>query len=75
MRKVVAAEYLTPRIGESFDGIITGVSDKGVFVRLIRPPAEGRIVRNEAGLDVGDKVRVKLVDTAPAKGFIDFVRE
>jgi VacB/RNase II family 3'-5' exoribonuclease len=75
MRKVVAAQYLTPRIGESFDGIITGVSDSGVFVRLFSPPAEGRIVRNEGGLDVGDKVRVKLVDTAPAKGFIDFVRE
>jgi exoribonuclease-2 len=75
MRKVVAAQYLTPRIGESFDGIITGVSDSGVFVRLFHPPAEGRIVRNEHGLDVGDKVRVKLVDTAPARGFIDFVRE
>jgi len=75
MRKVVAAQYLTPRIGESFDGIITGVSDSGVFVRLFHPPAEGRIVRNENGLDVGDKVRVKLVDTAPARGFIDFVRE
>jgi VacB/RNase II family 3'-5' exoribonuclease len=75
MRKVVAAEYLTPRIGESFDGIITGVSDKGVFVRLFSPPAEGRIVRNEHGLDVGDKVRVKLVDTVVARGFIDFVRE
>jgi VacB/RNase II family 3'-5' exoribonuclease len=75
MRKVVAAQYLTPRIGESFDGIITGVSDSGVFVRLFHPPAEGRIVRNEHGVDVGDKVRVKLVDTAPARGFIDFVRE
>ncbi|HEX7702059.1 MAG TPA: RNB domain-containing ribonuclease, partial [Kofleriaceae bacterium] len=75
MRKVVAAQYLTPRIGESFDGIITGVSDSGVFVRLFHPPAEGRIVRNENGLDVGDKVRVKLVDTAPERGFIDFVRE
>jgi VacB/RNase II family 3'-5' exoribonuclease len=75
MRKVVAAQYLTPRIGESFDGIITGVSDKGVFVRLFNPPAEGRIIRGENGVDVGDKVRVRLVDTAPTKGFIDFVRE
>jgi len=75
MRKVVAAQYLTPRIGESFDGIITGVSDKGVFVRLFNPPAEGRIVRGENGVDVGDKVHVRLVDTAPAKGFIDFVRD
>jgi VacB/RNase II family 3'-5' exoribonuclease len=74
MRKVAAAQLLSSRIGDEFDAIVTGVSDKGVFARLFRPPAEGRIVRGEENLDVGDKLRVKLVDTAPAKGFIDFVR-
>jgi exoribonuclease-2 len=74
MRKVAAADFLSSRIGEEFDAIVTGVSDKGTFVRLFSPPAEGRIVRGEQGLDVGDKLRVKLVDTAVAKGFIDFVR-
>lgn len=74
MRKVAAATFLSHRIGDEFDAVITGASDKGVFARLFSPPAEGRIVRGEQGLDVGDKVRVKLVDTAPAKGFIDFVR-
>ena len=54
-----------------FDAIVTGASDKGVYVRLIAPPAEGRIVRGEQGLDVGDRVRVKLVETVPAKGFIE----
>lgn len=74
MRKVAAAQLLSSRIGDEFDAIITGVSPSGVFARLFSPPAEGRIVRGEEGLDVGDKLRVKLVDTAPLKGFIDFVR-
>ena len=74
MRKVAAAELLSSRIGETFDAIVTGAADKGVFVRLLRPPAEGRVVRGERGLDVGDRLRVTLVDTAPEHGFIDFAR-
>ena len=74
MRKVVAATFLSSRIGEVFDAIVTGAADKGTFVRLIHPAAEGRVVRGERGLDVGDEVRVKLVDTEPERGFIDFVR-
>jgi exoribonuclease-2 len=74
MRKVIAAVLLGERVGEVFDAIVTGVSAKGTFVRLISPPAEGRVVRDEAGLDVGDKVRVRLISTEPLKGFIDFER-
>jgi len=73
-RKQAAALYLADRIGEQFDAIVTGTMAKGTFVRLLRPPAEGRVVRGEGGLDVGDHVRVKLVATDPRKGFIDFVR-
>ena len=75
MRKVAAALLLHDRIGEVFDGIVTGATPKGVFVRLFNTPtAEGRVVKGEQGLDVGDKVRVRLVDTEPNRGFIDFVR-
>jgi exoribonuclease-2 len=74
MRKIAAADMLSTHIGETFDGIVTGVTDKGVFARLLKPPAEGRIVRGERDLDVGDSVHVKLVDTEPSRGFIDFVR-
>ena len=73
MRKVAAAVLLSSRIGETFDAIVTGAADKGTFARLFRPPAEGRIVKGEHGLDVGDLVKVKLVDTEPTRGFIDFV--
>ena len=73
MRKVAAALFLSTRIGETFDAIVTGVTPSGTFVRLLDPPAEGRIVSGEKGLDVGDAARVKLTATAPEKGFIDFV--
>ncbi len=74
MHKVAAAELLSDRIGETFDAIVTGVADKGVFARTLQPPVDGRIVRNEHGLDVGEKIRVKLLATEPSRGFIDFAR-
>ena len=74
MRKVAAADLLSTRIGETFEAIVTGAADKGVFVRLLHPPAEGRVMRGEHGLDVGDAVHVKLVATEPSRGFIDFAR-
>jgi VacB/RNase II family 3'-5' exoribonuclease len=74
MRKVAAATFLSHQIGATFDAVVTGVSTKGTFVRLLDPPAEGRVVEGETGLDVGDRARVRLVATAPERGFIDFVR-
>jgi VacB/RNase II family 3'-5' exoribonuclease len=72
VRKTAAALLLRDRIGETFDGIVTGANEKGTFVRIVRPPAEGMVVRNAAGFDVGDRVRVKLVGADPNRGFIDF---
>ncbi|MFY9801057.1 MAG: RNB domain-containing ribonuclease [Methanoregula sp.] len=72
MRKAAAAVLLQTRIGESFDALVTGASEKGTYVRLIAPPAEGRVMRGEHGLRVGQKVRVRLVKTDPYNGFIDF---
>lgn len=74
MRKVGAALFLSRRIGAEFDAVVTGASPKGTFVRLLDPPAEGRVVSGEQGLDVGDHTRVRLVATEPTRGFIDFVR-
>lgn len=74
VRKMAAAQLLQKRIGQVFDAVVTGVTDKGTFARLLAPPAEGRVVRGERGLDVGDKVRLKLLDTDPVRGFIDFGR-
>lgn len=74
VRKAAAAVLLRERIGESFDALVTGASVKGTYVRLITPPAEGRVVRGEHGLTVGRKVRVRLLSTDPYNGFIDFER-
>jgi len=72
MRKVIAASMLLERIGETFDAIVTGASPKGTYVRLRRPPAEGRVIVGERGLDVGDRVKVRLLATDVQRGFIDF---
>jgi VacB/RNase II family 3'-5' exoribonuclease len=70
--KSVAALLLASRIGAQFDGIVTGASDKGTWVRISGPSTEGRVVRGFEGLAVGDRVRVQLVHTDVARGFIDF---
>ncbi len=74
VRKSAAALLLAPRVGQRFDGIVTGASPKGTWVRILHPAAEGRVVRGEHGLDVGDQVRVVLVNTNVDRGFIDFAR-
>ncbi|MBN2733481.1 MAG: RNB domain-containing ribonuclease [Methanomicrobiaceae archaeon] len=72
MRKAAAAVLLQDKIGEVFDGFVTGASTKGVYVRLLSPPAEGRIMVNEDDLYVGQKIKVKLILADPYKGYIDF---
>jgi len=72
MRKAVAAVLLQNRLGEIFDALVTGANDHGTYVRLITPPAEGRVIRGEQELAIGQKVRVRLLATDPWHGFIDF---
>jgi exoribonuclease-2 len=72
--KAAAALWLTPRIGETFNAVVTGAGPKGTWVRLVPTPVEGRLERGAAGLDVGDHVRVRLIGTDPPRGFIDFAR-
>jgi len=72
IRKEASAASMQKHVGQSFEAIVTGVNDRGTFVRLIHPPVEGRVVRGEQGMDVGDTVQVTLVGADPAKGFIDF---
>jgi len=73
IRKSAAALLLSDRIGERFNAIVTGVS-KGTWVRVLHPPVEGMLVSGRDGLDVGDKLMVKLVSVDVERGFIDFVQ-
>ena len=72
IEKSVAAMLLGSRIGARFEGIVTGASEKGTWVRIENPPAEGRVVKGFQGLDVGDHVHVQLLHVDVARGFIDF---
>jgi exoribonuclease-2 len=74
VRKAAAALLLEQRIGQLFDGVVTGASEKGTWVRIFSPPAEGKLVHGFDGVEVGDKLRVKLISTDVERGFIDFVR-
>jgi len=75
VRKSAAALLLSSRIGERFEAIVTGASDKGTWVRIAHPVTEGKLVTGAKGLDVGDRVLVKLLRLDVQRGFIDFGRE
>jgi len=70
--KSAAAMLLESRIGEQFDAIVTGASDKGTWVRLLHPPIEGRLESGFKGMDVGHRLRVQLIRTNVERGYIDF---
>ncbi len=74
MSKRLAAVAMSHRIGETFDAIVTGVTPHGTFVRVLQPHVEGLLAQGQQGLDVGDKLRVKLTRTDVQHGYIDFTR-
>jgi VacB/RNase II family 3'-5' exoribonuclease len=74
MSKRIAAVAMSHRIGETFDAIVTGVTPKGTFVRVLQPHVEGLLARGQQGVDVGDRLRVTLVRTDVDRGYIDFAR-
>ena len=71
LRKSEAAMLLEGRIGEVFDGVVTGQSKGNTWLRIFEPPADGKLLPSRA-VKVGDKLRAKLVDTNVERGFIDF---
>ncbi len=74
MSKRIAAVAMSNRIGETFDAIVTGVTEHGSFVRVLAPRVEGMLAQGAQGVDVGDRVKVKLIRTDPQRGYIDFAR-
>jgi VacB/RNase II family 3'-5' exoribonuclease len=73
MTKRIAAVTMASRIGQQFDAIVTGANEHGTFVRVLQPHVEGLLVHGQ-GVDVGDRLRVKLISTDPQRGYIDFTR-
>ncbi len=74
VRKSAAALLLERRLGQRFAGVVTGASEKGTWVRVFDPPVEGKLVQGWESLEVGERLRVKLIGTDVERGFIDFVR-
>ena len=72
MQKAAAAVLLQDRIGETFDAMVTGASEKGTYVRILALPVEGKVVQGQHGLFVGEHIRVRLLLVDAYKGFIDF---
>jgi exoribonuclease-2 len=72
--KAAAALVLENRIGEVFNGFVTGASPKGYWVRIIELPVEGKLVSGTSGLDVGDSIQVELSGVDVERGYIDFKR-
>jgi exoribonuclease-2 len=75
MSKRISAVAMSSRIGEVFDAIVTGVNAHGTFVRVLKPAIEGLLAQGQQGVDVGDKLRVKLIRTDVQQGYIDFARD
>ena len=73
VRKSEAALLLESHVGQQFDAIVTGRSVSDTWVRIFTPPVEGKLVARVPELEVGQRVRVKLVATNVERGFIDFV--
>ncbi len=74
MSKRLAAIAMQHRIGEVFDAIVTGVTEHDTFVRVLQPHLEGLLAQGQQGLDVGDRLRAKLIRTDVQRGYIDFAR-
>ncbi|HEY3134175.1 MAG TPA: RNB domain-containing ribonuclease [Gemmatimonadaceae bacterium] len=74
VRKIAAAILFSNRIGQRFKAIVTGNKSSGTYVRVVDPPVEGRLMRGEKGVDVGDEIEMELISTNPERGFIDFAR-
>jgi exoribonuclease-2 len=74
VKKCAAAELLQDKAGCLFSALVTGSSDKGIWVRIKNPPVEGKLVRGSQRANVGDRLRVRLLSTDVEKGFIDFAR-
>ncbi len=72
--KSAAALLLEARIGEQFEAIVTGAAPKGTWVRLLTIPVEGKLVSGFEGVDVGQRLRVRLMSVEVPRGFIDFAK-
>jgi exoribonuclease-2 len=74
VEKSANAMLMESRIGDVFEAIVSGASPKGTWIRLFHPHVEGKLVNGFKGLEVGHRLRVRLIRVDVEEGFIDFER-
>lgn len=73
--KSVIALYLQDSVGKTFDAFVTGSSEKGTWVRIISTAIEGKLVGGNLRVQVGQKIKARLISVNIDKGFLDFENE
>jgi exoribonuclease R len=65
----VEAVVLAPRVGETFDAVVTEADDKGAMVQLAAPAVRARM---QGHAPLGERIRVCLVDADPGQRRVRF---
>ena len=71
--KLKKCQFMMQHIGEEFDGIVSGITDFGVYVELpnsVEGMAFARDLRRSYQL--GQRIRIRVLDAKPAERQIDF---
>jgi VacB/RNase II family 3'-5' exoribonuclease len=72
VEKSAHAMLMESRIGEIFEAVVSGAAQKGTWIRLFNPHLEGKLVNGFNGLEVGHKIKARLISVDLESGFIDF---
>lgn len=73
VEKLKKCQYMKQHIGDEFDGIVSGVTDFGVYVELPNTIEGMAFARDlDRPYQLGQKVRIKVLDARPEDRQIDF---
>ena len=67
------AQFMQAHIGEEYEGVVSGITDFGVYVELPNT-IEGMAFASELArpYQLGERVRIRVMDARPQEKQIDF---